>query len=104
MDDGLNETNELELYDIYKEVLKHDGIIIELFGQDVQRLRKGLSTIKSRSNAKLKDSGLETDERTLQFDVIGEDEKAKIVKLRIWLKETERFKVKNIQPLDGGLS
>lgn len=55
--------------DIYKDLCIHKDIIFVIDAEDEQKLRKGLSQVKSKYTAKLKDAQLHEEPQMLEFIV-----------------------------------
>lgn len=103
--------NEIEVRDIYKRLLADQSIVLTMYRQDLRYMRKQLSTIKTRDQAKLKDAGLEPDNTTLEFTVytkypdVVDDKISRIVQVNVEMKESVKIKViGEITVLDGGLT
>lgn len=88
-------TAEMTLQDIYKQLILKEDIIIIIDAIDEIRVRKGLSSIKAKENAKLRDNDLPTDNTTLEYIVHSDDElkKQKRIKLQIFLKQKATVKI-----------
>lgn len=88
-------TAEMTLQDIYKQLILKEDIIIIIDAIDETRVRKGLSSIKAKENAKLRDNDLPTDSTTLEYIVHSDDElkKQKRIKLQIFLKQRPTVKI-----------
>lgn len=86
---------EMTLQDIYKQLILQEDIIIIIDAVDEPRVRKGLSSIKAKENAKLRDNNLPTDNSTLEFKVHVDEElkKSGRVRLQMFLKDKPTVKV-----------
>lgn len=77
---------EVTLQDLYDELYKQGELIIFIDKIDEGRVRKGLSAIKARLAAKLKDAGYKPDQSTLEF-IEHEQEDPTKCKLQIVLQK-----------------
>ena len=113
-DDGLQDltqatqepTQELTLQDLYEQICRDEDIIITIDAIEESRVRKGLSSIKSKYNSKLKDNNLPIDTSTLEFIVHDSpaDKAQGRVRLQIYLKKAATIKVHSIiVPEEDGL-
>lgn len=114
MEDGLstfdiNDTGEetaaefttLTYEQVYQKLLEVEDITIDLPGEQVALLRKGLSNVKAKNNAKLKQNDLPIDDRRVEFKVIKEDVTARLTTLKIWLSEKDTVQIKNLRVSKG---
>lgn len=63
------ETTELSLADIYNRLLINKELILTVPKDQEETLRKGLASVKSKQNTKLKESGIQPDSSQLQYNV-----------------------------------
>jgi len=86
---------ELTYADLYKRLLIHEDIIVVIGGEDFYRLRKGISSIKAKDNAKLKEADLPTEKFKIEYDKLDEDRVNKSVKIRIRIVKPDSLVVKS---------
>lgn len=99
------EPGEVTIHSIWAQVCKNNDIILVIDKVDLPKLRKQLSNIKSKENAKLKDAALPPDQSTLEF-VLHKDEaleKTGQVKVQIFLKQQPAIKVHKMVVANGDL-
>lgn len=85
LEDG---TEELSIRELYERILVDDDITIVIDAVDEPRIRRGLSSHKSKLTRKLQDNELPPEPITLEFNTIQDDklrEKGRI-KLQIYIK------------------
>lgn len=87
-----DEANEVSLSDLYNQVYAANELIIIIDRVDEARVRKGLSSIKAKQNAKLASAGLPKDDATLDFISIEHEDKNKS-KLKIILTGKKKVKI-----------
>lgn len=70
-DDALapNGAADRSFHDIYKELTIHGDIILIIDAADENKLRKGLSAVKAKHMAKIKESGIKAEAQVLEFVV-----------------------------------
>lgn len=95
---------EMTLVEIYDKICTDEDIIIVIDAVDEPRVRKGLSSIKAKRNAKLRDSNLPTDDAQLEF-VRHEDKDIpkERVKLQIFMRKKPTVTIHSLQVADGEL-
>lgn len=100
-----DDVQEMSLVDIYENVYTNEDIIIVIDAIDEARIRKGLSSIKAKRNAKLKESNLPTEDLTLEFVKHEDAELAKQnrVRLQIFMKAKPTVKIHKLEVADGEL-
>lgn len=90
--------DEMSIADIYKQLTIHEDIILIVDKRDEAKIRKGLSAIKAKEIAKLKESNVPHDDVTLEFSkhppIPGMIEGQ--LKLQIYLKRKASVKVHKI--------
>lgn len=89
----IDTTQEMGLKELYEKLLLEEDIIVVIDKVDETRVRKGLSSIKAKQNAKFKDSGLPTEDSTIEFKVHEDYKVNGRVKLQIYLKQKATVKV-----------
>lgn len=94
---------QMTMPDLYSLLCQHDDIIIIVPGDEVHRIRKGISSLKSKQNAKLKDAGLPADDRRVEYKVLSKDVKTHTVKLQIYFDGGPTVTVKEVIIPDGEL-
>lgn len=99
--DQEEQERELTYLDIYKKLLLSEDMILEIGGEDLHRLRKGISSVKARDNAKLKDSGLPVERFKIDYMMLGENQLTKTVKIRIRIVRPDTVMVKNLIISEG---
>lgn len=99
------EAEELSLTDLYDRVCIDEDIIITIDAIEEPRVRRGLSSIKAKRNAKLRENNLPTDDVTLEFVTHTSEElqKQHRVKLQIYMKRKPTITIHNLQVADGEL-
>lgn len=65
----LQTTEELSLSDLWRDLMVRGDIVLEVDSVDVERIRKGLSGIKAKETAKLREAGMPDDSAILEFIV-----------------------------------
>jgi hypothetical protein len=85
------------LEELNKQLLLHEDIFVEINGEDLHRIRKGISSIKAKNNAKLKAAGLPIDKFKIEYAVIKEDVVNHIVRLRIRMVKPMVIQVKKLE-------
>lgn len=86
----------LTLNDIYIMLMEKEDITIEVASEWLHRIRKGVSTIKAKNNAKLKAAGLPTDGSRVEYKIIESNLYNETVKLKIWLVKPEAIPIHGI--------
>lgn len=91
------ESGEFTIQSLWSSISKNGDIIIIIDRVDEARLRKQLSSIKAKENAKIKSAGLHPDDTTLEF-IEHKDETLdkNQVKLQIFLKQKPTVKIHKI--------
>lgn len=69
LDPEEGETNSMTLTDIYGQLLASGGMILTIPAAEEDRLRKGLASVKAKTNKKLSDDGFPVDKSTLAYQV-----------------------------------
>lgn len=95
---------EVTLEELYKQLLLHEDIFVEVGGESVHRIRKGISSIKAKNNDKLKRADLPIDRFKIDYEIVKEDKEAKLVRLRIRIIKPVLIQVKKIEVADKELS
>lgn len=89
------DSGEFTIQALWRAVCDRKDIIVVIDKVDEPRLRRQLSTLKAKDNAKLKSADIPTDDSTLEF-VLHKDSDLDIqnqVKLQIYLKEKPKVKL-----------
>lgn len=94
---------EFTLVELYDKICTEDDIFIVIDAVEESRVRKGLSSIKAKRNAKLKDNNLPTDDSTLEFIKHEDEELAKTnrIKLQIFMKKKPTITIHKLEVADG---
>lgn len=89
------DSGEFTIQSIWRVLSERGDIIIIIDAIDEPRLRKQLSALKAKDNAKLKSADIPTDDKTLEFIVHARDPimSAEQIKLQIYLKERPKVKL-----------
>lgn len=95
-----DETTELSLVDIYNRILLNKELIITVPKDQEEMLRKGLASVKSKQNTKLKESGINPDSSQLQYNVTPNTEIPDAVDVHIILSKRAAITVLKIQRPD----
>ena len=99
------EPEEFTISQIFADLLLSEGELIVVIPKlEDNKLRKGLSALKAKQNAKLRENGIEADGTKLEFIVIEDKALPKeLVRLRILLKEPSTVRVYEKLIPDGEL-
>lgn len=100
MEDDEDESTELSLADIYNRLLLHKELILTIPKDQEETLRKGLASVKSKQNTKLKDSGIQPDQAQLQYKTIQNEELPDAVDIHIVLSKRTAITVIKVQRPD----
>lgn len=89
-------------------VIAHEELIVTVDKDDIPGLKRSLTVVKSRDNAKLKASGLEIDEEQLRFSEIplylqDKTEDPIICKLHIALGARKKFTIHKVEIPDDSI-
>lgn len=85
---------ELTLRELYNKVFTDEDIYIVVDAVDVARIKRGLSDIKNKQNAKLKKNDLPKEDGMLKYKEIEDKELQEgRVRLHVWLDKGEKVKV-----------
>lgn len=95
-----SDTPILSFSEIYEKLLANDELIITIPNDQEDSLRKGLASIKVKTNKKLNAEGFMGEDRTLMFKRVHENVNEDTVDLHIFLKARPGCKVLNIRVPD----
>ena len=99
------DSGEFTLQALWRTLSETGDLIIVIDAIDEPRVRKQLSALKAKENAKLKSADIPTDGKTLEF-VVHEDkalEELKQVKLQVYLRDKPTVKLHKIIIANGSL-
>lgn len=91
---------EVTLEELYKQLLLHEDIFVEVGGESEHRIRKGISSIKAKGNAKLKAADLPIDKFKIEYHVVSRDVQNETVKIRIRVTRPEVVMIKKLEVAD----
>jgi hypothetical protein len=92
---------ELTYSEIFKQLLSKEDIIIVIGGEDLHRLRKGISGVKARDNAKLKSFDLPIEKFKIEYDILEKNTEEKTIKLRIRIVKPDTVVIKSMIKSEG---
>lgn len=96
-----DENEETSLHDIWKQLTLSDELIVTIPKSEELTLRRGLATIKAKANAKLKDAGLEPDNKILKFSVTPSKKDRDAIDVHILLEARRGIRVFDIRVPDN---
>jgi hypothetical protein len=97
MDGDATDAAERSFQDIYKDLCIYKDVIYVIDAEDEQKLRKGLSQVKAKYTAKLKDAKLLEEPQMLEFIVHPANPAVQLpkgqIKIQIVLKPQQTVKI-----------
>jgi hypothetical protein len=93
LDNNNTESGEFTLASLWNSICDKEDIIIVIDKVDELRVRKQLSSLKAKENAKLKSAGIRPDDTTLEFIEHKDFTEKEKIKLQIILKHKPTVKV-----------
>jgi len=91
--DNNNDSGEFTLVSLWHNICEKEDIIIIIDRIDEPRVRKQLSSLKAKENAKMKSAGVKPDDSTLEFIEHKDFPEKDKIKLQIILKHKPTIRI-----------